>query len=189
MRTLWPALLLTSALLGCSSPDAATEGDATPEAEESLSPESSAVDSAAPPPAAVQDSKPDKPVGDSDQPSGETLEQAGQTSHDELRRLVPEPAEQSPLVVKGDVVPPERLSGTWAPLSQAECRWSGLVLLQTVIDAEGRLGELTFLKETPPECLQDHLRETLATWRFKPAELHGSPVPVYYNLTVNIHPR
>lgn len=95
--------------------------------------------------------------------------------------------EESPLVVGGDVVPPVRLESSEILFSQRDCRWIGPIIIETVIDTKGRIESMRFLKEQPPECIQQPIRDSLKTWQFKPAELHGEPVSVYYMLTVNIH--
>ncbi|MDY7096319.1 MAG: energy transducer TonB [Acidobacteriota bacterium] len=74
-----------------------------------------------------------------------------------------------------------------AQFSQRDCRWTGPIILETVIDTQGRIESLRFLKKQPPECIEQPIRDSLRTWQFKPAELNGEPVSVYYMLTVNIH--
>ncbi len=85
------------------------------------------------------------------------------------------------------MVPPVRLSRGEILWPQDRCRWAGPIVVETVIDTRGRVASLRFLKQRPPDCIQRPIRDSLETWRFKPAELHGEPVAVYYTVTVDIH--
>jgi hypothetical protein len=95
--------------------------------------------------------------------------------------------QESPRMIGGDVVPPVRLKGVKIPFSQRDCRWMGPIIIETVIDTQGQIERPRFLKEQPPACIEQPIRDSLSTWQFRPAELHGEPVSVYYMLTVNIH--
>lgn len=63
-------------------------------------------------------------------------------------------------------------------------RLQGVVILESVIDREGRVGQVRILKGLPMG-LSEKAVEAVRKWRFKPALLDGKPVPVFYNLTVN----
>lgn len=90
------------------------------------------------------------------------------------------------LFVKGDIVPPRKM--TYAPPKYTEEarkeRLQGLVILQAVIDEQGRVGEIEVLKGLPLGLTETAI-EALRQWTFEPATLEGEPVAVYYNLTFN----
>lgn len=64
----------------------------------------------------------------------------------------------------------------------------GFPILEAVIDETGHVKSLKFLKPVHP-CLEAAILPALRQWRFKPGTYKGKPVPVQYNLTVNIHYR
>jgi hypothetical protein len=92
-----------------------------------------------------------------------------------------------PLLVAGDVVPPERISGHQADLSGCQAPWPPLIIAQITIGVDGLVHSVEFLKQPPPPCIEQRMRQAINTWRYRPAYLHGRPVAVYYNITVNIH--
>ncbi|MCB1101000.1 MAG: energy transducer TonB [Kiritimatiellae bacterium] len=53
-----------------------------------------------------------------------------------------------------------------------------------MIDKGGNVTDAKVLKGLPMG-LDEKAIEAIKTWTFKPATLHGNPVSVYYNLTVN----
>lgn len=63
-------------------------------------------------------------------------------------------------------------------------RVQGTIVVQTVIDARGRIQDV-FLIQGGAMGLSEEAVRTMKSWRFKPAKLDGKPVPVYYNLTMN----
>lgn len=85
------------------------------------------------------------------------------------------------------MIPPVRLSGDSPRFTQANCRWGGVVIVEVIVDREGRVVSPRFLKREPPECLRRPIHDALSTWRFRPAQLEGEAVAVYLNLTINIH--
>lgn len=62
-------------------------------------------------------------------------------------------------------------------------RIQGVVILQAIIDAAGRVADVKVLKGLP-EGLDKSALETIQTWTFEPAMRAGLPVAVYFNLTV-----
>ena len=62
-------------------------------------------------------------------------------------------------------------------------RIQGVVILQAIIDAAGKVADVKILKGLP-EGLDKSAIETIKTWTFKPARRAGLPVAVYFNLTV-----
>ncbi len=88
--------------------------------------------------------------------------------------------------VGSEVVRPEKLFGH-PPVYDDNARRSevrGTVMVEAVIDEEGCI-------QKPRVCKSVHPSLDLATldavrrWVFRPAELNGTPVKVYYTLTVN----
>ncbi len=63
-------------------------------------------------------------------------------------------------------------------------RLEGTVIVQAVIDEEGRVVDVKILKPLPMG-LDRAAVDAVSRWRFKPATLYGRPVKVYYSLTVN----
>ncbi len=60
----------------------------------------------------------------------------------------------------------------------------GVVVVEAIIDKEGNVTDVKLLKSLPLG-LGDAAAKAIMGWKFKPATLHGNPVDVYYNLTVN----
>jgi hypothetical protein len=94
---------------------------------------------------------------------------------------------ETPLRVDGDVVAPvvvKRVDPDWSKLPQ-HFQYKGIVLLEAVIDENGIPTSVRALKGQPE--LTEPSIAALKQWRFKPGTLHGNPVPVIFNLTVNPH--
>ncbi len=88
--------------------------------------------------------------------------------------------------VEGDVLPPKK---THAPRPNyteeaRRARVQGVVILQAVVDALGNVDSVKVLKGLP-EGLTESALQVVQQWRYEPATLHGEPVPVYINVTVN----
>ncbi|HEX3525820.1 MAG TPA: TonB family protein [Thermoanaerobaculia bacterium] len=86
----------------------------------------------------------------------------------------------------GDVSHPEKIAGV-KPAYTAEARKSqvrGVVVIESIIDAEGCMRNVRVLKGLPDGLSEAALRAT-RLWVFSPARLQEKPVPVYYSLTVN----
>lgn len=63
-------------------------------------------------------------------------------------------------------------------------RVEGFVVLEAVIDTEGRVRDVRVVRPLPGG-LDRSAVETIRTWRFEPARRDGRPIAVLYNLTVN----
>lgn len=98
----------------------------------------------------------------------------------------PQPADGEPIVVGGAVLRPEILVKTQPRYTELARRANieGVVVLKAVIDEGGYVTDLKVLKDLPMG-LDKAAMDAVRTWRFKPATLHGRPVKVYFNLTVN----
>ena len=87
----------------------------------------------------------------------------------------------------GSVVsPPEKLFGR-PPVYDDDARRSrvhGTVMVESIIDEEGCIQNLRVCKSVHPS-LDLATLEAVRRWVFRPAELDGKPVKVYYTLTVN----
>jgi TonB family protein len=96
------------------------------------------------------------------------------------------PADGEPVRVGGDVTAPERVSGPQPVYTREarEARIQGVVIVEAVVDREGRVGSVRVLKSLPMG-LDEAAVEAVRQWRFRPATRSGEPVPVYYVLTVN----
>ncbi|MEA2337029.1 MAG: hypothetical protein QOE82_1036, partial [Thermoanaerobaculia bacterium] len=63
-------------------------------------------------------------------------------------------------------------------------RISGIVIIETVIDRNGVVKDVTVLKPLPAG-LSEAAVDAVKQWTFKPGTLDGQPVDVIFNLTVN----
>lgn len=97
----------------------------------------------------------------------------------------PPPPEEGPVYVIGGIEPPEALDAPaprYPELARKLGR-DGLVVLQAVIDRQGRVQEVQVLRGAPFGMTEAAV-EAVRTWRFRPATRDGEPVAVYYQLTV-----
>jgi TonB family protein len=65
-----------------------------------------------------------------------------------------------------------------------QARLMGVVILKTVVGADGHVEVVDVLKGLP-KGLTENATEAIRQWTFKPATANGVPVPVCYLLTVN----
>ncbi len=91
----------------------------------------------------------------------------------------------APHRVGGGVSPPVRIHAPQPRYTEEarQARIQGVVILEAIIDQEGRVRAVRVLKDLPMGLAESAV-ETVREWRFEPARLDGRPVPVYYNLTV-----
>lgn len=88
--------------------------------------------------------------------------------------------------VGSEVSPPEKLFGR-PPVYSEDARMSrvrGSVMVEAIIDEEGCIQKLRVCKSVHPS-LDLATLDAVRRWVFRPAELNGTPVKVYYTLTVN----
>ena len=81
---------------------------------------------------------------------------------------------------------PEKVSGLgpeYTPEAR-RARIQGVVIIEVLIDEAGNVTNAKVLKPLPLG-LDYQAVEAVKRWKFRPATLHGRPVAVYYNLTVN----
>jgi periplasmic protein TonB len=60
------------------------------------------------------------------------------------------------------------------------------VIIEAIIDQNGNVTDARVLKGLPMG-LDDAALSAVKRWKFLPGTLNGTPVPVYYNLTVIFH--
>jgi TonB family protein len=63
-------------------------------------------------------------------------------------------------------------------------RISGITIVEVLIGKDGLVKDAMVLKPLP-DGLSEAALDAVRQWRFKPATLHGEPVDVIFNLTVN----
>lgn len=112
-------------------------------------------------------------------------EGAAADQHAPLTLVSKTPVER-PVQVGGGVVAPVKL---YTPQPQytrraRQARLQGVVIVQVIIDRQGKVTSAKVLKGLGMGLDQSALK-TLRKWRFEPATLNGEPVAVFYNLTVN----
>ncbi len=95
------------------------------------------------------------------------------------------PVPEEILRVGGEVAAPVRLSGRDPRYTEAARRAGiqGVVILEAVIDREGRVTASRVLKNLPMG-LDREAQEAVKEWRFQPATRGGQPVSVYFALIV-----
>ena len=95
-----------------------------------------------------------------------------------------EPA--GPRRVGGDVLPPVKIHAPPPRYTEIarKTRTEGLVILEAVIDADGRVTDLRLIQGLPMG-LEEAAIQAVREWRFEPATCNGKPVAVLYNLTIN----
>jgi protein TonB len=98
---------------------------------------------------------------------------------------VPDPRYEKVLSVGGDVSMPVKVYAPEPvyPELARRVRAQGLVILQAVIDQEGRVVSAEIVR-APPMGLGEAALEAVRQWRYEPAMLHGRPVAVTFSLTV-----
>jgi TonB family protein len=95
-------------------------------------------------------------------------------------------ADKPPYRVGGEVTRPEKISGNPPVYTEMarKARLQGTVILDAILDEEGNVTEVRTLQGLPLG-LDQAVVKAVQTWKFKPATLHGTPVKVYYTLTIN----
>lgn len=97
----------------------------------------------------------------------------------------PEPKQDGPLPVGGEVVAPVKLAApqpAYTDLAR-KAHLQGPVVLQCVIDEQGRVTDVEVLKGMGMGLTESAV-EAVRQWTYKPATLHGRPVAVYLSLTI-----
>ena len=100
----------------------------------------------------------------------------------------PEP-EPEPILIVGNMRPPQKIthvSPVYPPIA-ARARIQGTVKLQAVIDAEGRVSNLTVVHSVT--LLDRAAIEAVQQWRYVPTFLNGRAVPVIMTVEVKFRLR
>jgi protein TonB len=100
---------------------------------------------------------------------------------------LPPPASSAPVRPGGHVKQPERLQYI-APLYPAiaqAARVQGTVILEAIIDAEGRIDNLRVLRSIP--LLDQAAIDAVRQWRYSPTLLNNTPVSVIMTVTVTFN--
>jgi TonB family protein len=63
----------------------------------------------------------------------------------------------------------------------------GVLIIESVIAPDGRIARFQVLRGPRDEILDRALADALKEWRFVPAKLYGTPVAVYYTMTINVN--
>ncbi len=87
-------------------------------------------------------------------------------------------------MVGGEVSAPIVISRANAVITKdMKCR--GLVMIAAIIDTAGRPTHIVDLSRSPDAFTHAHAI-ALQSWRFRPATRRGEPVPVHFNLTIQL---
>ena len=96
----------------------------------------------------------------------------------------PAPPERDPIRVGGAITRPERLrqvSPIYPPVAR-EARIEGIVILEAVIETDGRVADVRVLRSVP--LLDDAAIDSVRQWVYTPTLLNGEPVRVVMTVTV-----
>lgn len=95
-------------------------------------------------------------------------------------------AAAEPLKVAGNVKPPKNVNKAQPeyPASARDAKIEGTVVVNTVIDEQGRVRNPTVAESSGNSDLDRSAVDTVAQWTFRPATLDGKPVEVYYTITI-----
>jgi len=90
-----------------------------------------------------------------------------------------------PIRLHSGMAAPRKVHGVMPmyPAMARTARVQGIVILEAVIDASGRVESARVLRSIP--LLDDAALEAVRQWHFEPARLYGQPVPVVMTVTVN----
>jgi protein TonB len=97
-------------------------------------------------------------------------------------------ADSDALRVGGNIRTPSKIkhvSPAYPPLAKS-ARVAGLVILEVLIDREGRVTDAQVLRSIP--LLDQAAIDAVMQWAFTPTLLNGNPMPVIMTVTVNFTP-
>lgn len=99
--------------------------------------------------------------------------------------IEPPPAPTKPIRPGGQIRPPERVtyvSPVYSPIALT-ARVQGLVIVEAIIDNEGRVQDARVLRTDSP-LLNESALTAVRQWTYKPTLLNGVPVSVVMTVTV-----
>ena len=76
----------------------------------------------------------------------------------------------------------KHVNPVYPPIAES-ARVQGVVILETIIGADGKVQDARVLRSIP--LLDQAALDAVKRWKFKPGTLNGQPVPVIYNLTIS----
>jgi len=93
--------------------------------------------------------------------------------------------EKTAVRIGDDIKPPTKIRDVSPKYPKDAMRGGleGLVVLECIIDAKGRVVQSRTLKGIPP--LSDAAAEAVKKWRYAPTMLNGAPVPIVMTVTVS----
>ena len=97
----------------------------------------------------------------------------------------PPPGLENAIRVGGQIHPPQKVKHVnpeYPPIAQS-ARVQGVVIVEVIIDRDGRVGYSRILRSIP--LLDQAALEAVNQWEFTPTHLNGAPVPVIMTATVN----
>jgi TonB family protein len=102
-----------------------------------------------------------------------------------IQEPTPSPSPPLPRRVQGEIKEPKKLKHVTPdyPDEAVRAGLRGIVVLECVIDTEGRVADTRLLSGVPP--LSDAAIKAVKKWRYTPTLLNGSAVPVIMTVTVN----
>ena len=95
------------------------------------------------------------------------------------------PRARAPVHLHSGIAAPVKVAGVSPvyPVIAQGARVEGVVILEAVIDAQGRVASATVLRSIP--LLDQAAVDAVRQWRFTPARLNGEAVPVVMTVTVH----
>ncbi|HWF86801.1 MAG TPA: energy transducer TonB [Vicinamibacterales bacterium] len=102
-----------------------------------------------------------------------------------VERPAPPPPTPAPVRLRSGMQPPAKVLNV-APVYPNLARAAhveGVVILEAVIDAHGRVDSVRVLRSIP--TLDQAAVDAVRQWRFTPTLLNGEPVPIVMTVTVN----
>lgn len=126
-------------------------------------------------PAGVAPPTPPRALADAPAPLDPRVLEAPEPAEATAEPLHPDDADTRPVKLSGD--PPD-----YTEMAR-RARIQGVVVLEVVVDEDGRVGEARVLKSLPLGLDRSAL-DAVGAWRFRPATRNGEPVAVYQILTL-----
>ena len=82
------------------------------------------------------------------------------------------------------LIPESKIEPEYPELARV-ARLEGNVILQAIIHSDGSVGDIEILRCNRPNMgFEDSAVEAVRQWRYRPARLHGRPVPVFMTVKV-----
>ncbi|HEV7487671.1 MAG TPA: energy transducer TonB [Thermoanaerobaculia bacterium] len=117
---------------------------------------------------------------------GGTVGGTGTTGTEGDKPASPEPKDEGPLRVGGDVKAPvatERVKPDYTDAAR-KAHINGVVIVEAIVNKQGEVEQVKVLKGLPLG-LSEQATEAVKRWHFRPGTLNGEPVEVIFSLTVN----